>query len=137
MHKYIYIVSKVIFSLIILVPVGSLIGLMMGFDIEPKPEYYHTPEAYLFIKILMDAMYITVINAIVFVVGLVLLWTKRAALAAVLVFPVTVNVVAFHAFMDGGLLTSGALLGNIMFIINVYFFWHHREQYRQLLAKSV
>src|SRR3989344_5396207 len=63
---------------------------MFWADVEPKPEYYHTPEAYLFIKILMDAMYITVINAIVFVVGLVLLWTKRAALAAVLVFPVTV-----------------------------------------------
>src|SRR3989344_5301270 len=106
-------------------------------NLEPKPEYYHTPEAYLFIKILMDAMYITIINAIVFVVGLVLLWTKRAALAAVLVFPVTVNVVAFHAFMDGGLLTSGAMLGNLMFFINVYLFWYHREQYRQLLAKDV
>lgn len=137
MKKYIYIIAKVVFSLIILLPVVSLIGLMFGADIEPKPEYYNTPEAYLFIKLLMDAWYITVINAIVFTVGLVLLWTKRAALAAVLVFPVTVNVFAFHAFMDGGLFTEGALLGNIMFIINIYFFWHHREQYRQLLAKDV
>lgn len=137
MKKYIYIVAKVVFSLIILLPVVSLVGLMFGADIEPKPEYYNTPEAFLFIKLLMDAMYITVINALVFVVGLVLLWTKRAALAAVLVFPITVNVFTFHAFMDGGLFTEGAFLGNIMFIINIYFLWYHREQYRQLLAKDV
>jgi putative oxidoreductase len=137
MQKYTYLISKILFSLIILLPVVSLIGLLFGADIEPKPEYYNTPEAFLFIQILMDAMYITIINAIVFVVTLVLLWTKRVALAAVLVFPITVNVFAFHAFLDGGLFTSGAALGNLMFIINIYFLWYHREQYRQLLAKDI
>lgn len=136
MKKYIYVVLKVVFSLIILLPVVSLIGLMFGADIEPKPEYYNNAEAYNFIKVLMDSMYITVINAIVFVVGLVLMWTKRTALAAVLIFPITINVVAFHAFLDGGLFTGGALLGNIMLLINLYLFWYHREQYQHLLAKN-
>lgn len=136
MHKYTYLISKVIFSLIILLPVVSLVGLVFGADIEPKREYYHTDEAFAFIQVLMDSVYITVINAIVFAVGLVLLWTKRAALAAVLIFPITINVVAFHAFLDGGLLTSGAFMGNIMFIINMYLFWWHRDQYSSLLAKS-
>jgi hypothetical protein len=137
MQKYIYIVSKIVFSLIILLPVVSLVGLMFGAEIEPKREYYHTDEAFVFIEVLMAAKYITIINALVFAGSLVLLWTKRVALAAVLAFPITVNVVAFHAFLDGGLFTSGAFLGNLMLIINVYLFWYHREQYRAFLAKSV
>lgn len=133
MQKYTYIALKVIFSLIILIPVVSLIGILLGYDIQPKPEYYQTAEAYGFIKVLMDSMYITVINSLVFTLGLVLLWTNRTALASVIVFPITVNIVAFHAFLDGGLLTGGALMGNIMFAINVYFFWYHKEQYNGLL----
>lgn len=136
MKKYLYVVLKVIFSLIILIPVVSLIGIILGYDIEPKPEYYHTSEAFTFIQILMDSMYITVINSFVFTIGLVLLWTKRTALAAVIIFPITVNVVAFHAFLDGGLFTSGALMGNVMGAINLYFFWYHWGQYRQLLGRD-
>ena len=137
MQKYIYIGSKVLFSLIILLPVVSLIGLAFGADIDPKREYYHTDEAFTFIQVLMDSMYITIINALVFAVGLVLLWTKRTALAAVLVFPITVNVFAFHAFLDGGIFTSGAVLSNLMLVINIYLLRCHRAQYSQLLAKDM
>lgn len=137
MKKYSYIVLKALFSLILLLPVGSLVGLVLGYDIEPKPEYYQSAEAFTFIQVLMDSMYITVINALVFVMALVLLWTKRAALAAVLVFPITVNIIAFHAFLDGGLFTEGAFLGNIMLVLNLYLFWYHRGQYTMLLSKDL
>lgn len=136
-NKYTYTLLKILFSLIILLPVVSLIGIMLGYNFEPKPEYYQTIDAYNFIAVLMDTMYITVINALVFAVGLVLLWTKRTALAAVIIFPITVNVVAFHAFLDGGLFTGGALMGNIMLLINLYFFWYHWKQYAQLIAKDI
>ncbi len=136
-NKITYNVAKVLFSLIILLPVVSLIGLMLGYDIDPKREYYYTDEAFEFIKMLMAVGYITAINALVFTFSLYLIWTKRVALAAVLVFPITVNVVAFHLFIDNGLLTSGASLGNLMLLINIYFFWYHKEQYRTVLAKDL
>jgi TctA family transporter len=135
MKKYLHLVIKVIFSTIIVLPVVSLLGILMGADIQPKPEYYTTPEAYEFIRILMNSMYITVINSVVFTLGLILLWTKRVALAALLIFPITVNIVGFHAFLDGGLLTSGALMGNVMLFINLYYLWQHREVYQTLWAK--
>jgi hypothetical protein len=69
-------------------------------------------------------------------VALVFLWTRRTALAALLILPITVNVVAFHAFLDGGLLTPGAILGNVMLLINVYFLWQHRRVYTPLLAQT-
>jgi len=132
-NKYTYLTLKVIFSLIILLPVISLIGILLGYDMDPKPEYYQTSIAYEFIRIIMDSWYITVINALIFTIGFVMLWTKRAALAAVIIFPITVNVVSFHAFLDGGLFTGGALMGNIMLVINLYLFWYHWDKYSELL----
>ncbi len=32
-------------------------------------------------------------------------------------------------FSDGGLLTGGAALGNIMLLVNAYFLWQHRQEY--------
>jgi hypothetical protein len=45
-------------------------------------------------------------------------------------------VVAFHAFLDGGLLTGGAVLGNLMLLINAYFLWQHRREYRPLVERT-
>jgi hypothetical protein len=134
--RYLNIFLKVIFSLIILLPVVSLIGILLGFDIDAKREYYNTDEAFAFIQILMDSMYIAVINSIIFVVGLVLMWTKRVALAMALILPISVNVVGFHAFLDGGLFTTGAIMGNVMLALNLYFMWKERENYLPLFNKS-
>lgn len=134
--KYLNIFFKVIFSLIILLPIVSLSGILLGADIQPKQEYYQTPEAFAFIQILMDSMYITVINSVIFAVGLVLIWTKRVALAMALILPISVNVVGFHAFLDGGLLTSGALMGNILLGLNLYFMWQERANCLPLFNKS-
>jgi hypothetical protein len=34
------------------------------------------------------------------------------------------------------LLTAGAVLGNIMLLINAYFLWQHRREYAPLLAQT-
>jgi hypothetical protein len=81
-------------------------------------------------------MYISYIMAAVHIVALIALWTKREALAALLIAPITVNVVAFHAFIDGGLLTGGAVLANLMLLLNTYLLWKNRAAYRSLLAQA-
>ena len=137
MKKITYIILKSIFSLLLLTPIVSSIGLLFGADIAPKAEYYNTPEAFAFIQMLMDSMYINIIISLVFAIGLILLWTKRAALAAVLIFPITVNIFCFHAFLDGGLLTGGAIMGNALMALNLYLFWYHWKQYKTLLSRDL
>jgi hypothetical protein len=100
------------------------------------PELYNTPEAFAFIRTLDQGRYITIIMALVHVAALICLWTRRTALAALLILPITVNVVAFHAFLDGGLLTPGAVLGNIMLLINAYLLWQCRREYQPLLRPA-
>lgn len=71
----------------------------------------------------------------VFFIALGLTITNRMALAALLILPISVNIIAFHAFLDGGLFTAGAIMGNVLFLITIYFMWVHRSQYKTLLEK--
>jgi len=126
------ILLKAILSLILLLPVVGLTGLMP----PPTQDLYNTPEAFRFIETLNEIRYVSIIMAGVHVVALVCLWTRRTALAALLILPITVNVVGFHAFLDGGLLTAGAMLGNVMLLINACFLWQNRREYAPLVART-
>jgi hypothetical protein len=132
MKKTIDVILKVVLSLILILPI---LGLLRVFP-PPTPELYNTPEAFAFIRTLEEVRYITIIMAVVHVVALVCMWTGRMAVAALLILPITVNVVGFHLVLDGGLLTAGAVLGNVMLLINAYFLWEHRDKYRALLDKG-
>lgn len=128
MQKAIDIFLKVLLSLIMVMPILGALGIFPA----PTADLYNTPEAFAFIQTLMDAWYINAIMAIVFAVALVSLWTKRVALAALLILPLTVNIVAFHVFLDGGFFTAGALMGNVLGALNIYFLWQQRAQYTPL-----
>ena len=129
MKKIIHIVCKVVLSLILLLPVLGTTG-MLG---EATRDLYNTDQAFAFIQMLVQVMYINYIMAAVHVVALIALWTKREALGALLILPITVNVFAFHAFIDGGVFTGGAVLANIMLLLNAYLLWRNREVLKQLL----
>ncbi len=132
MKKYLHIIAKVLFSLILLMPVLGATG-MLG---EATRDLYNTDEAYAFIQTLVSVMYINYMMSVVHILALVALWTKREALAALLVLPITLNVVGFHLVLDGGLFTAGALLGNIMLVLNLYLLWKNRRAYTNLLQPS-
>ena len=130
--KIINIICKVLFGLIIAMPMIGALGVFP----PPTPDLYNTAEAYDFIIALTNVGYITAIMAVVCFASIVLMFTNRMALVALLMLPITVNVVAFHAVIDGGLFTAGASLGNLMLILNVYFLWQNRAKYKVLLEKG-
>ena len=132
MRKAIDIALKVVLSLILVLPILGLVGVFPA----PTQDLYNTPQAFQFIETITEGRYISIIMAVVHVIALFCLWTRRTALAALLILPITVNVVAFHLVLDGGLLTGGAVLGNIMLLINAYFLWQHRREYAPLLAQT-
>lgn len=121
-----------VLSLIMLFPIVGPLDLMPA----PTRDLYNTDRAFQFIQVLTDARYVTVMMAVVFVMALYFLWTKREALAALLMLPVTLNIVGFHAFLDGGLLTSGTVLGDVLFLLNLYFLWQGSGELKQLLSRS-
>ena len=131
MKKIIPIALKVLLSLIMVMPIVGALGVFPA----PTADLYNNPKAFAFIEALMGSGYINPIMGLVFALALVCLWTKREALAAILILPITVNVVAFHLFLDGGLLTPGAVMADALLALNVYFLWQQRTEYRTLLAQ--
>ncbi len=132
MKKYIHNFLKVILSLILIFPVLGILGIFPA----PTRELYNTDLAFSFIQILGEAGYINYIMALVYLAALWALWTRREALAALLILPIVVNIIGFHAFLDGGLLTAGAVLANVFLLLNIYFLWKNRAQYKNLFSKS-
>lgn len=102
----------------------------------PTADMYSTQQAFDFIQALYNSKYLVYLMAIVFAVALVLIIMKRTALASLLILPITVNILAFHLFLDGGLFTGGAVMADILFLLNVYFLWQNRSQYKGLLEKA-
>jgi hypothetical protein len=132
MKKAIDIVLKVVLSLILLLPILGTFAVLP----QPTPDIYNTPEAFQFITTLQETRYINVMMSVVHVIALFCLWTRRTALAALLILPIALNVIGFHLVLDGGLLTAGAVLGNIMLLINAYFLWTRRHEYAPLWAQT-
>jgi hypothetical protein len=131
--KIFNIILKVVFCLLMVSPILGVLGVFPA----PTADMYNTPQAFSFIQTLMDVGYIDIIVAIVFAFAIFLIITRRTALAALLVLPVMVNIISFHAFLDGGLFTVGALMADALCLINIYFLWICRGQYRILWAKGV
>ena len=132
MKKIIDIVLKVLLSLLLVMPILGTTGIFP----PPTPDLYNTPQAFEYIRVLMDAKYVTFMMAVVFVISLVCLWTKREPLAALLLLPVTLNIVGFHLVLDGGLFKAGAIMGNLLLLINAYLLWKHRSAYKSLRSPN-
>jgi hypothetical protein len=132
MRKAIDVVLKILLSLILILPI---LGLLRVFP-PPTPDLYNTAQAFAFIQTLEEVRYISIIMAVVHLIALVCIWTGRMAVAALLILPITVNVVGFHLVIDGGLHKAGAILGDIMLLLNGYFLWQQRSKYRALIDKD-
>lgn len=132
MKKAFNIVCKVLLVLIMLMPVLGSLGIFP----EPTADLYNTPKAFAFIEILGETKYIMVIMSLVFAAAIVLTFMGRMALVALLILPITVNIVSFHWFLDGGPFTGGAVMGNVLLLLNLYFLWQNKKTYTVLLKKA-
>lgn len=116
--KIINTIAKVMLSLILVSPIFGTLGVFPA----PTPDMYNTDLAFQFITFVMDhASYISYLMTIVFLLALFALWTKREAIAAFLLLPITLNIIGFHMFLDGGLLNPGSIMAIILLILNFYF----------------
>ncbi len=124
--KALSIVMRVLFGLVLLLPVLGALGVFPA----PTADLY-TPQGWAFMKALMDTGYMMPLLGLTCFIGLVLVIMGRTALAAIIVAPMTVNVVLFHAFLDGT--PVGALIpAGILLLCNAYFLWENRKKYKNL-----
>jgi len=121
--------------LLILLSVTPVLGTL-GIFPAPTRDMYKTDEAFSFIEILMNSGYVMWAMAASFALIVWLTITNRMAAAALILLPLVVNIVGFHAFLDGGLFTSGSIMAVLLGAINIYFLWRNKNRYAILLQKS-
>lgn len=125
--KIVRIVLRVLLCLVLLLPILGTLGVFP----EPTADLY-TPNGWAFMQALMASGYMMPLLGILCAVVFVLTAMNKTALAAVLLAPMTVNVIAFHAFVDTGILHPAASLGILLFALNAFFLWDNRATYRAL-----
>ncbi len=130
--KSLHIAFRVLLALIIFMPILGVLNIFPA----PTADMYNSAEAFSFIEALYVSKYVMYIMAAVFAISLILTIMNRMAAVALLILPITVNIVAFHAFLDGGIFTAGAIMGNVLMLLNAYFLWQNKLRYAALFEKS-
>ncbi len=125
--KIVNIILKVLLVLLLLTPILGASGVF-----PPPTADLYTPDGWAFIQALMNAGYLMPLMAVLCAVCIVLIIMNKTALAAVLLAPMTVNVICFHTFVDTGLISPSAILGILLFLLNAYFLWANRAKYKTL-----
>lgn len=128
--KTLNLVLRILLALILLMPVAGLLGIFP----EPTAEMY-TPEGWAYMSALMNTGYMMPLLTLVFFICAILLLVGKTALAAILLAPVTVNIITFHWFLDEFPIGASSILGYVVLLLNLYFLWVNREKYRSVWAK--
>lgn len=128
MKKTINIVLKVVLSLILVMPILGVLGVFP----QPTADMYKTKESYDFIMALYSSGYIMWTMGVVFALCLFLIIKNKMALVALLLLPITLNILGFHMFLDGGLFNAGSIMADVLFVLNLYFLYQNRDQYKAL-----
>ncbi len=104
-------------------------GLNGFFAFMPMPE--HGEAAGSFLGALAAAGYMfPLIKGIEVLVGLLLLTGRFVPLALTLLAPITINIVAFHAFLE----PASLALPLVLTVLHIYLAWAYRESFAGVLA---
>ncbi len=128
--KILSIVLRVLLVLLLLTPILGATGVFPA----PTADLY-TPNGWTFMSALMGSGYLIPLIAVLCAVCIVLVVMNRMALAAALLSPFALNVLCFHAFVDTGIISAPAILGDLLFAITAFFLWQNRAKYQVLWQK--
>ena len=126
MNKQIVFSISLVFG-IILVVLGT-----MAFMNLPLPGFY-LPKALAFLQALGDTGYMNYIMGIIqILVGLMFITRRYVALGAVILMPISFNIVIFHLFLD----LKTIIPGLIIFALNVFILYTEHDKYKSLLRSK-
>ncbi|WP_438426029.1 DoxX family membrane protein [Aquimarina macrocephali] len=120
--------NKLILALRILLGVMLVVfGSNKFFEFMPAFEFAN-PDAGIFFGALANSYVLKVVGIIEVVVGLLLLTNKAVPFALVLLAPISVNIILFHATLDPANIGPGALV----FLINAFLIFKYWDKYKTL-----
>ena len=116
--------------------VRILMGLMFAFasivvlfKLMPQPEQTGN------VKIFMDGMtasvyLMTTVKIVELVCAVAFLSGRFVALATVVIFPINLNILLFHVFLE----PSGLAMAILLILGNLFLAYYYRDKYKSILA---
>lgn len=103
-------------------------GLNGFFQFAPAPQFSEAA-VNLFTALLNAGYFIPIVSIVFLITGLLFIWNRYVALGAIVLLPITINIVLFHIFLDIGTI----LFGLIVFILNIYLIGVYWAAYKPML----
>ena len=125
MNKRVVQVIRIIFGIMLII-LGSF-----SFMNLPIPDY--PAQAKAFLVALSNTGYINYTMGVIFIiVGLMFISGSYVALAALLLAPITVNIILFHLLLD----VKSIILGLVVFLLNIFIACTVWDKYKPLLKRK-
>ncbi|SRR3989344_1103306 len=124
--------KRIVFSISLIFGVILVILGVMAFMNLPLPDFY-PPKALAFLQALGDTGYMSYVTGIIqILVGLMFITRRYVALGAVILMPISFNIVIFHLFLD----LKTIIPGLIIFALNVFILYTEHDKYKSLLRSK-
>lgn len=116
--------------------VRVLMGLMFAFasivvlfKLMPQPE--QTGNVKIFMDGMMASVYLmTTVKIVELICAIAFLSGRFVSLATVIIFPITLNILLFHVFLE----PSGLPMAVLLMLGNLFLAYYYRDKYKSMLA---
>jgi putative oxidoreductase len=126
--KALHVFAKVLLGLLCILPILGTLGVFPA----PTADMY-TPEAWAFMSAMMNTGYIMPLLGVSFAICFVLLVLNKTALMAVMLAPLTVNIMLFHWALDAAPVSGNSVMAYVLLVLNVYFLRINWSKYTSIL----
>ncbi|MCK8523583.1 DoxX family membrane protein [Aquimarina sp. D1M17] len=121
MNKLIILLRIVLGAMLIVFGLNKFIGFLPDFE-------FANPEAGIFFGALASSYVLKTVGLVEVIVGLLLVINKAVPFALVLMAPISVNIILFHATLDPANIGPGAFV----FLVNSFLIFKYWNSYKTL-----
>ncbi len=116
---------------IILGSIFTLFSLMYFFNLMPAQEI-QGPSAAFMTGLFSSGYMMTVVKLIELICGIALITGQFVALSTVVIFPITLNIFLFHAFLE----PASVAMSIVLLALNLFLAYTKKESYQLILARK-
>lgn len=116
---------------IILGSIFTLFSLMYFFNLMPAQEI-QGPSAAFMTGLFSSGYMMTVVKLIELICGIALITGQFVALSTVVIFPITLNIFLFHAFLE----PASVAMSIVLLVLNLFLAYTNKESYQLILARK-
>lgn len=116
---------------ILLGAIFTLFSLMYFFNMMPAKEMHGATAAFM-TGLFSSGYMMTLVKAIELICGIALITGQFVPLITIVIFPITLNIFLFHAFLE----PASVAMSIVLLALNLFLAYTNKERYQLILARK-